>query len=50
MQRFIDCPSENCPHGVFRANKIIMKNPRKVTENMVLDFYKKSNLPEKTYY
>ena len=46
----IDCQSENCPHGVFRTNKIILTNPRKVTEDMVLDFYKKSNLPEKTYY
>lgn len=46
----IDCPSKNCPHGVFRTNKIILTNPRKVTEDMVLDFYKKSNLPENTYY
>lgn len=46
----IDCPSKNCPHGVFRTNKIILSNPRKVTEEMVLEFYKKSDLPEKTYY
>lgn len=46
----IDCPSKNCPHGVFRTNKIILTNPRKVTEDMVLDFYKISDLPEKTYY
>ena len=46
----IDCPSPNCPHGVFRANKIILTNPRKVTENMVMDFYNKSDLPQKTYY
>lgn len=46
----IDCPSSNCPHGVFRANKIILSNPRKVTEEMILDFYKKSDLPENTYY
>jgi len=46
----IDCPSINCPHGVFRTNKIILSNPRKVTEKMVLDFYKKSDLPENTYY
>lgn len=46
----IDCPSDNCPHGVFRTNKIILTNPRKVTEDMVLDFYRKSELPEKTYY
>ena len=46
----IDCPSENCPHGVFRTNKIIITNPRKVTEDMVLNFYKISKLPDKTYY
>lgn len=46
----IDCPSSNCPHGVFRSNKIILSNPRIVTEEMVMDFYKKSDLPEKTYY
>ena len=46
----IDCPSQNCPHGVFRANKIILTNPRKVTENMVMNFYNKSDLPLKTYY
>ncbi len=46
----IDCPSSNCPHGVFRSNKIILLNPRKVTEDMVMDLYKKSDLPQKTYY
>jgi hypothetical protein len=46
----IDCPSPNCPHGVFRSNKIILRNPRKLNEEMVMDFYKKSDLPEKTYY
>ena len=46
----VDCPSENCPHGVFRTNKIILTNPKTGTEEMVMDFYKKSDLPEKTYY
>ena len=46
----IDCPSSNCPHGVFRTNKIILSNPRKVTEDMVMDLYNKSDLPQKTYY
>ena len=48
--KIIECPSINCPHGIFRANKIIMKNPRKLTEEMALNFYKKSDLPDKTYY
>lgn len=40
----------NVPNGVFRANKIILTNPRTITEQMVIDIYKKSTLPEKTYY
>lgn len=40
----------NVPNGVFRANKIILTNPRIITEQMVIDIYKKSTLPEKTYY
>ena len=46
----IDCPSESAPHGVFRSNKIIITNPRKVTDDMAMNFYIKSNLPEKSYY
>ena len=46
----IDCPNESAPHGVFRANKIIISNPRAVTDDMAMEFYKKSNLPEKSYY
>ena len=46
----IDCESESAPHGVFRSNKIILHNPKKVTDEMALDLYKKSNLPEKSYY
>lgn len=46
----IDCISSATPHGVFRSNKIIITNPRKVTDDMALSFYKKSKIPEKTYY
>jgi len=35
---------------VYRANKIIIRNPRKVDDNMALHFYKISNIPEKSYY
>ncbi len=38
------------PHGVFRSNKIIVTNPRKVTDEMALDFYRKSTIPEFSYY
>ena len=46
----IDCPSESAPHGVFRSNKIIISNPRPVTDDMAMDLYLKSDLPEKSYY
>ena len=38
------------PHGVFRSNKIIVTNPRKVTDEMALEFYRKSDIPEFSYY
>ena len=46
----IDCPSPSAPHGVFRSNKIILTNPRQMTDEMAMDFYLKSDLPEKSYY
>ena len=46
----VDCPSESAPHGVFRSNKIILENPRTVTDSMAMHFYLKSDLPEKSYY
>ena len=38
------------PNGVFRSNKIILTNPRKVTDELALELYYKSNFPQKTYY
>lgn len=46
----VEVEHTNVPHGVFRSNKIILTNPRPITEQMVIDIYKKSTLPEKTYY
>lgn len=46
----IDCPSESAPHGVFRSNKIILTNPRHMTDELAMNFYLKSDLPEKAYY
>lgn len=33
--------------GVYRANKIIVTNPRKVTDELVIELYKKNNLSNK---
>ena len=46
----IEVENKNTPHGVFRTNKIIITNPRPVTDDLVIKLYKKSLLPEKTYY
>ena len=35
---------------IYRCNKIILTKPRKVTDEMAMEFYKKSNIPEKSYY
>lgn len=35
---------------IYRSNKIIVKNPRKVDDDLAFHFYKISNIPEKAYY
>ena len=35
---------------IYRTNKIIIKNPRKVNDELALHFYKISKIPEKSYY
>lgn len=46
----VEVESISAPHGVFRTNKIIISNPRKVDDKIAMDLYNKSNLPEKSYY
>jgi len=46
----VDCVKSSTPHGVFRSNKIIVTNPRLITDEIALEFYKKSTIPEKAYY
>ncbi len=43
-------PGNFTPDGLFRTNKIILTNPVKLTEEVVLDLYNKSKLPERTYH
>lgn len=35
---------------IYRTNKIIISNPRKVDDDLALHFYKISKMPEKSYY
>lgn len=46
----IDFPNESCPHGIFLTNKIILSNPKIITDDVAMELYKKSNLPQKSYY
>ena len=46
----IDIVESATPHGVLRTNKIIINNPRNITDEMALDFYEKSTIPEIAYY
>lgn len=38
------------PNGVYRSNKIILSNPTVVDDEIAMELYLKSNMPEKTYY
>ena len=33
--------------GIYRANKIIVTNPRKLTKELIIDYYKKTTLSDK---
>lgn len=46
----IDVESISAPHGVFRTNKIILTNPRIMTDDLAMHYYKISDLPEKSYF
>lgn len=35
---------------IYRTNKTILTNPRKVTDEMAMEFYKISTIPEVAYY
>lgn len=46
----IEIEHKATPHGVFRANKIILENPRPITDELALELFLKSDMPEKTYF
>ena len=49
-EEVLDVRNSNTPHGIFRAGKIIVTNPRKMTDELAMELYKKSAMPELTYY
>lgn len=46
----INVPHQATPDGVLRANKIIISNPRPITDDLAMELYLKSTIPEKSYY
>lgn len=47
---WVEVNHENDHNGVFITNKIIVTNPRKITDELVIELYKKSSFSEKKYY
>lgn len=35
----VDCRSNSAPHSVFRSDKIIISNPRTVTDDIAMELY-----------
>ncbi len=46
----LEVENTSSPHGVFRTNKIIISNPRRLDPDLVMDLYRKSELPLKSYF
>ena len=44
----VKVPGNFTPDGLFRTNKLILTNPQKLTQEVVLDLYNKMNLPDRT--
>ena len=41
--------SSATPGGVYRANKVILTNKRMVTDDMAIEFYNKSKIPDSAF-
>ena len=46
----INVTNMKTPNGIIVSNKIILKNPIPVSDELTLELYKKSNMPLKTYF
>ena len=42
--------NQKTPNGIFVTNKIILKNPIPVSDELTMELYKKSAMPLKTYF
>lgn len=48
--KVVEVASTTTPHGTFRTNKMILKNPVKITDEVAMELYLKSDIPEKAYF
>lgn len=46
----VECENKNMLHGVFRSDKTILKNPRKLNPDLVMNLCLKLDLPDNTYF
>lgn len=46
----VEYENKSALHGVFRTNKIIISNPKTITDDLATILYLKSDLPEQSYY
>ena len=46
----LEVRNDKTPGGIIVANKIILKNPIPISEELLMDFYDKSKLPLSTYF
>ena len=46
----LEVKNDKTPGGIIVANKIILKNPIPISEELLIDFYAKSKLPLSTYF
>lgn len=46
----VEVRNDKTPGGIIVANKIILKNPVPISEELLMNFYKKSKLPLTTYF
>lgn len=46
----VEVKNQKTPGGILIANKIILKNPIPISNELLIDFYNKSKLPLSTYF
>lgn len=45
-----DCWNKSTPHGVFRSNKILLKKPRIIDDELAMELYLNSDIPDISFF